>query len=167
VTDAPRVISSDARLALEQFGLVRGLAVLAGDLSSLAPYTAAAGWPTVDTADGLGAALTHAETDEDTPFLVVLLATGEVIGDCGWKGGAGPDGRAEIGYGLAVSARGQGLGTELVRTLTGWALAQPGCTSVVADVLADNLPSRRALERAGFAVDRVDGGDVWYVYPPT
>jgi RimJ/RimL family protein N-acetyltransferase len=165
VTEAPRVLSPDGRLALEQVGLARGRALLAGDLSSLAPLTAAAGWPTVDTADGLGAALAHAETDSDTPFLVVLLETGEVIGDCGWKGGAGPDGRAEVGYGLAASVRGRGLGTELVRTLTSWALAQPGCTAVVADVLADNLPSRRALERAGFALDRVDGGDVWYVYP--
>ena len=129
----------------------------------MAPYTPATGWPTADTADGLGAALTNATTDDDTPFLVVLEATGEVIGDCGWKGGPGPDGRAEIGYGLATSARGRGLGTELVRTLTGWALSRPGCTAVVADVLADNLPSRRALERVGFVVDRTDDGNVWYV----
>lgn len=166
MTDDRPIVSEDGRLALERFGLERGRAVLAGDLAALAPLTPASGWPTADTADGLGAALAHAETEADSPFFVVLLETGEVIGDCGWKGGPGPDGRAEIGYGLAASVRGRGLGSEAVRTLTRWALSRPGCTSVVAEVLADNLPSRRALERAGFVVDRVDGGDVWYVYPP-
>lgn len=166
MTAAGTIVSADGRLALERVGLERGRAVLAGDLASLAPLTPAPGWPTADTADGLGAALAHARSEDDSPFLVVLLESGEVIGDCGWKGGPGPDGRAEIGYGLAASVRGRGLGTEVVRTLTEWALAQPGCSIVVAEVLADNLPSRKALERAGFALDRVDGGDVWYVCPP-
>lgn len=159
-------MSVDGRVALERLGLERARAVLAGDLTPLEPLTAADGWPTVDTADGLGAAVAHAQSEGDSPFIVVLLETGEVIGDCGWKGGPGPDGRAEIGYGLAASVRGRGLGTEVVRTLTAWALTQPGCTSVLAEVLADNLPSRKALEGSGFHLDHVDGGDVWYVYPP-
>ncbi len=164
MTDPLTLISPSSRLTLEQVGLARGRAILAGDLDSLSPLTAAKGWPTSDTAAGLGAALDRSTLDSDTPFLVVSADTAEVIGDCGWKGGPGPEGRAEIGYGLAASARGFGLGTELVRTLTAWALAQPGCSAVVADVIADNLPSRRALERAGFTVDRTVGPNVWYVF---
>ena len=167
VTDAAPIVSADGRLALEQVRTrPRARGPRRGPCGARPRSRLPRAGRTADTADGLGAALAHAESEADSPFLVVLLETGEVVGDCGWKGGPGPDGRAEIGYGLAASVRGRGLGTEMVRTLTGWALSQPGCTSVVAEVLADNLPSRRALERAGFALDRVDGGDVWYVYPP-
>lgn len=164
MSEPVRVRSAEGRLVLEQVGLARGRAVLAGDLAALAPLTAGVGWPTADTADGLGMALAHARDDSGTPFLVVSLETGEVIGDCGWKGGPGPDGRVEIGYGLAAPVRGRGLGTELVRTLTTWVLRQPGCTEVLAEVLADNLPSRRALERVGYVLEGTDGPNVWYAH---
>ncbi|HYN75830.1 MAG TPA: GNAT family N-acetyltransferase [Candidatus Limnocylindria bacterium] len=163
MTDPVRLVSPSGQLLLEQVGQSRGTAILAGDLHALRPLVAAHDWPTDDTLAGLGAALSQAHSDADTPFLVVGADTGEVIGDCGWKSGPGPDGRAEIGYGLAPSVRGLGLGTEVVRTLTGWALAEPGCSSVVAEVLADNLPSRRALEQGGFVIDRTDGPYVWYL----
>lgn len=166
MTEPLRVPSAEGNLVLERVGLERARAVLAGDLAVLAPLRAASGWPTGDTADGLGAALALATVDSDTPFLVLAVDTGDVVGDCGWKGGPGPDGHAEIGYGLAASVRGRGLGTELVRTLTTWALSQPGCSAVVAEVLGDNLPSRRALERAGFVLDRTDGANVWYLHGP-
>ena len=86
-----------------------------------------------------------------------LTATGQAIGDAGWKGAPGADGTAEIGYGLAASVRGRGLGTELVGALAAWALRQPGCGTVRAEVLPGNLPSRRALERTGFTCQGEDG----------
>jgi RimJ/RimL family protein N-acetyltransferase len=49
-----------------------------------------------------------------------------------------------------------------VDALVAWALAQPGCTGLIARVLADNPASRRILERHGFGLDRVDGGWLWY-----
>ncbi len=56
-----------------------------------------------------------------------------------------------------------GYGTELVEGLSQWLLRQPGIRRVVArEVLADNIPSRRALERAGFKLERSVGGLVWY-----
>ena len=73
---------------------------------------------------------------------------------------------AEIGYGLAAPYRGQGLGAELVGLLTAWVLDQPGATRVVAEVLADNLPSRRALERNGYVLTHTDEPYVWYAFPP-
>jgi RimJ/RimL family protein N-acetyltransferase len=106
--------------------------------------------------DGLRMEAEHAESDDQTGFLVVLVESGQVVGDAGWKGGPDPSGVAEIGYGLAAPFRGRGLGTELVGVLTEWVLAQPGVTAVVAEVLPGNLPSRRALERNGFAADAAD-----------
>jgi RimJ/RimL family protein N-acetyltransferase len=152
------------RLRLQRLGMARARAILAGDLSGV---DAAPGWPHADSLDGIALEAEHAASDEQTSFLVVLVATGQVIGEAGWKGGPGADGETEIGYGLAAPSRGQGLGTELVALLTEWVLNQPGVTQVVASVLPGNAPSRRALERNGFQLDdRADaaaGDELRYV----
>ena len=103
---------------------------------------AAYGWPHEDTADAMSA------PDPDGTFLVVL--SDEVVGDCGWKAPPGQDGSVEIGYGLAASARGRGLGTEAVGVLAAWAEQQPGVRLVTAEVLPGNEPSLRLLSRLGF-----------------
>jgi len=140
-------------------GVERARRIVAGDLDGLA---AVPGWPHADTLDGLRMDAEHAADDRATGFLVLLVETGEIIGDAGWKGGPDASGTAEIGYGLAASVRGIGLGGELVGLLARWALDQPGCTRVEAEVLDDNLPSRRALERHGFTVARCERPRVWY-----
>ena len=59
---------------------------------------------------------------------------------------------------------GRGYGHELVAALSGWLLSQPEVEQVVArEVLADNVASRRALENAGFVLEREEGGLTWYV----
>jgi ribosomal-protein-alanine N-acetyltransferase len=136
-------------LRLERLGVERARAVLAGDYSSLDP---APGWPHDDSMDGIRIEAEHARSDDETGFLAVLVETGQVVGEGGWKGGPDAAGEVEIGYGLAAPQRGRGLGTELVALLASWALAQPGVRQVVAEVLVGNLPSRKALERNGFVV---------------
>ena len=87
-----------------------------------------------------------------------------VIGDCGTVGGLDDEGAIEIGYGLAAEHRGRGYGNELVGALSAWLLSQPEVEQVVArEVLADNVASRRALENAGFVLEREEGGLTWYV----
>jgi RimJ/RimL family protein N-acetyltransferase len=130
-----------------------GGALLAGDLSGVA---AGEGWPHADTVDGLRAALR-----EGAPFWLVTL-DGVAIGDCGAVGPPDAAGGVEIGYGLAAPYRGRGFGTELVERLSAWLLEQPHVARVTAEVLRDNLPSRRALERAGFTIDRCGGEYVRY-----
>lgn len=147
-------LPSSPRLRFERLGVARARRLAAGDLAGLDPV---AGWPHADTLDAVRMAAEHATADDETGFLVFLAATGQVIGDAGWKGGPGADGSAEIGYGLAASVRGRGLGTELVGALTAWALRQPGCGTVRAEVLPGNLASRRALERTGFTCQGEDG----------
>ena len=132
-------------------------AVLAGDLSVV---TSADGWPHDDTLDALRMA-----TAPVGGSLVWLVMLGDaVIGDCGTVGGLDGAGAAEIGYGLAAEHRGRGYGNELVGALSAWLLSQPEVEQVVAkEVLADNVASRRALENAGFVLEREEGGVTWYV----
>lgn len=152
-----------ARLRLEPVTVPTARAILAGDLSVLAAagLTAAEGWPHEDTADGLGMIV---KTGQTLSWLVV--AGGAVIGDCGLHGG--PDGpvdeagRVEIGYGLAAPSRGQGYGSEVVAAITEWLLARPGVRQVRACTLTDNAPSRRVLEKAGFAYTGIEDGEAVY-----
>jgi RimJ/RimL family protein N-acetyltransferase len=135
-------------------------AVFAGDLSSL-PH--AAGWPHDDTLDALRMTLAP-----DEPSLVWLVMLGDIIiGDCGTVGGVDPAGDVELGYGLAIEHRGFGYGTEVVSGLSRWLIEQPGVLRVVArEVLASNTPSRRALERVGFLLEREAEGRTWYALTP-
>lgn len=47
--------------------------------------------------------------------------------------------------------RGRGIGRDLYRRITDRALADPACLVLAADITYDNVPSIRALRRAGFA----------------
>jgi ribosomal-protein-alanine N-acetyltransferase len=128
------------------------VAVCAGEQAG--PALAEAGliavddWPHADTAEALRPMAEHGGPSSDGGWLVV--ADGQVVGDCGWRGGPDADGDVEIGYGLAPSARGQGLGTEAVGILVAWAEQQPGVRRVVARVQAGNTASLRLLHRLGF-----------------
>jgi RimJ/RimL family protein N-acetyltransferase len=114
--------------------------------------TAVPGWPHADTADALRPLAEH---DGPDPAHGTFLITvdGELVGECGWLGGPDDTGDAEIGYGLASSARGRGLGTEAVGVLATWVEQQPGVRRVTADALVGNAASRRVLERLGFRAE--------------
>jgi RimJ/RimL family protein N-acetyltransferase len=138
------------RLVLVPVSWERAESIVRGDLAGL---RAAEGWPHADTVDGLRMA---AAGGADA-WLVTL--DGVVIGDCGTHGPPDAEGDVEVGFGLAESQRGRGHGSEVAAGLSAWLLRRPGVRRVVArEVLADNVPSRRALERAGFALER-DGED--------
>jgi RimJ/RimL family protein N-acetyltransferase len=144
------------RLELVPLSIETARAILAGDLCVV---ESAEGWPHADTLDALRMAV---KADTSWPVWLVTLG-GLVIGDCGTVGPVDQAGDIEIGFGLAAEHRGVGYGTELVQALSQWLLRQAGIRRVVArEVLADNTPSRRALERAGFGLERSEGGLVWY-----
>ena len=130
---------------------------MAGDLSGLEH---ADRWPHEDTRDAIR--MSTAMGASSLVWLVTL--SGLVIGDCGTVGGLDEAGDVEIGYGLAAEHRGRGYGNEVVEALSGWLLNRPGVERVVArQVLADNVPSRRALENAGFVLEQEREGLTWYV----
>lgn len=88
------------------------------------------------------------------PGTFLVLEDGVVVGDCGWFGPAEDDGQVEIGYGVAASVRGRGVGREAVALLVDWVATQ-GATSVRGEVLPGNEPSLRLLVGLGF----VDTGE--------
>jgi RimJ/RimL family protein N-acetyltransferase len=115
------------------------------------------GWPHADTLDALGMVAKHGSE------AWLILEDGLVIGDAGTHGPPDEHGDVEIGYGLAEPARGRGLASEFVPSLAQALLARPEVRRVVARaVFADNVPSRRALERAGFTLEREQDGLTWY-----
>ena len=87
-----------------------------------------------------------------TVWLVVRRADGRIVGDLGTHGPPDREGCVEIGYALAPSARGQGIGTAAVAALVGRLAAVPGIRRLTAVTGAQNTASRRLLERQGFRV---------------
>lgn len=152
----PRLIGP--RVALVPVPHAVAAAVVAGSglTAALAglQLVAGEGWPHPGTADALRPLAEHGGEGDDGGWLVAV--DGVVVGDVGWRGGADADGSVLLGYGLAAPARRQGLGTEAVAVLCGWAEGQPGVRRLVAEVHADNVPSRRLLRRLGFVEEADD-----------
>jgi len=121
-------------------------------------------WPHADTADALRSLADHPELHRGGTFLVVQ--DGVVVGDCGWFGPPDETGEVEIGYGLAPSARGSGVGTSAVRHLLEWVHEQ-GATSVRAEVLPGNEASVRLLARLGFVLGGEHAGHLVLRRPST
>ena len=152
----PREAIETPRLVLVPISPELADAVLSGDLSGV---RAAEGWPHADT---LGPFRVAVKRNVELPGWFVMLDD-LVIGDCHTHGAADAEGDIEIGYGLAAPYRGLGYGTELVKGLSAWLLAQPGIRRVVArHVPVSNVASRRVLERAGFVLERADEQHTWY-----
>jgi len=148
------------RLALVPLEQSLAKAVLDGDLTHTRH---ADGWPHADTRDAFQMAVRP-----EKPWPVWLIVSdGTVIGDCGTAGPIDENGEVDIGLGLAEGQRGRGYGTEVIEALSRWLLDQPGVRRVVArDVLADNVASRRALERAGFILQHEDEALASYAFEP-
>lgn len=159
---APNRRIETERLVLQPIPLATARALVAG--LPVPGLIAGPGWPQPDTMAGLAldvaaADLAAAElaaadlaADARTGWFVVLRATGEVIGDCGWRGGPNGSGDAELGYGLAAPVRGHGYGAEAIGALAAWCARQPGVRRLIADVLPGNTPSRRLVEGLGFTL---------------
>lgn len=129
-------------------------ALAAGDFSGV---TAGAGWPTSTTP-----IVAERAAADPGALTWLILREGAVIGECGLKHAPGPDGAAEIGYGLGAAWQANGYGTEAVGGLVDWLATRFGCRRVTAHVHQANVPSRRLLERLDFAVESLTGPYVWY-----
>lgn len=109
----------------------------------------------------LRATAAHGEQQPFGHYVVVRGTDGRAIGGIGFKG-APRAGTAEIGYGLAPSARGSGHAAEAVRALADLA-RRHGVTRLVADTERSNLASRRTLAHAGFRETGTSGDLVDHV----
>jgi RimJ/RimL family protein N-acetyltransferase len=143
-----------ARLRLEPITPELARLIAAGVTDGLG---AADGWPHEHTKDGVALAIEHGH-----PAGWLVRFEGEVIGDCGIHRPVDDAGRVEIGYGLAAPYRGRGLGTEAVVAISDWLLAREDVVVVQASTWADNVASRRVLEKAGFTMVGTRVGDCLY-----
>jgi RimJ/RimL family protein N-acetyltransferase len=100
--------------------------------------------------------------DVELPGWFVML-DGAVIGDISTHGDVDEDGDIEVGYNLAEPYRGRRYAPEFVGAVTRWLLERDDVRRVVArGVEADNVASRRTLERCGFVLEREDDGYTSY-----
>lgn len=84
------------------------------------------------------------------PYVLAIeeRTSGELLGHVGFS----PlDDEVEVGYALAERARGRGLGAEALERACRWVAASFSLKRVIAVTAADNVASRRILERTGFA----------------
>jgi len=82
----------------------------------------------------------------------IRTASGEAIGEC-WLLRIIRGNRAEIGYWLAPAYWGRGIPARAVRALSHFAFREFDCRKVFASIRDGNTPSRRVLEKAGFAFE--------------
>ncbi len=78
---------------------------------------------------------------------VELRDTGSLIGHVGLSAARGS---VEIGYAIEQQLHGAGLATEAVTAMARWAVDELELPEVLGIVAADNVASRRVLEKSGF-----------------
>jgi aminoglycoside 6'-N-acetyltransferase len=104
-------------------------------------------------------------TDEPTATRFVILEDGEAAGMIQYSEELDPDYRhASIDLFLDTDRHGRGLGSDAVRTLADYLIAERGHHRVTIDPAADNHPAIRAYEKAGFervGVMRAAWRDTW------
>jgi ribosomal-protein-alanine N-acetyltransferase len=84
---------------------------------------------------------------------VVIVRSAErearVVGSVVFHGLPGPDGVAEIAYGVEEASQGQGYATEAVAASVAWALDHPRVVAVQAATFGWHIPSVRVIEKVG------------------
>jgi RimJ/RimL family protein N-acetyltransferase len=87
-------------------------------------------------------------SDDRCPFAITDAETGAVIGSIDMS--ITRLGTGHIGYWMAPGARGRGLTTSALRTLSRWAIEELGLGRVELATDVDNVASQRVAEKAGF-----------------
>ncbi len=83
-----------------------------------------------------------------TSFLIVRDSDQRIVGGCGFKS-APVNGRVDLGYAVAPAAQGQGAATAALALLCRLAF-EAGATSVLAEIVPDNLASMAVVQKCGF-----------------
>jgi RimJ/RimL family protein N-acetyltransferase len=124
------------------------------------------GGPYTGTRDAAAALAKTYESGVHRPewgmFVLVRREDGCAVGGMGFHGPPDEEGCVEVGYDLAVAARGHGYATEALRALSAWALARDGVRRLFARVDRGNVPSQRVVTRAGYL--KVSENDEEFTY---
>jgi [ribosomal protein S5]-alanine N-acetyltransferase len=154
----PLPLLASRRLDLPPLTIAALEALIAGDRPALETATGArfpeplAAPPLMDDAlphfrDVL---LTSPDTGSWGPYLLVLRESGEAVGSAGFTGPPDATGSVTLGYSVYPMFQRQGIASEAVKSLAGWALAQPGVRRVRATIPPEHVASQCVAARAGF-----------------
>ena len=88
-------------------------------------------------------------------LVIEEISTNEFVGFTGLHCDDVSVNRAEVGYLLAHSAQGKGYGTESLAAVVDWASLQFQVHKFVGHCAADNIGSRRVLEKCGFKLEGI------------
>ena len=125
------------------------------------------GWKPQPDAEALAfleevAAQPFGEVGEWIQLAIADAADDRLLGDIGLHVEE-PDGRqAEFGITLAAEAQGRGLATEAARAVVEGLRAHTDVRRLVGICEVQNTPSARLLERLGMALEREEGGELYY-----
>jgi len=89
------------------------------------------------------------------PFAVVAAPDGELLGSVSLMRISWEHQRAEVGYWLARTARGQGHTTRAVKLISAWGFRELGLERIALLAATENGPSRRVAERCGFTQEAI------------
>ena len=96
-----------------------------------------------------------------SPSAWLIVSGSVIVGLCSLVRAPTDEGVLMIGYGVAASARQQGIAGGAIAELLDWARSDQRVTAVMAETAIDNIPSQRVLEGNGFTLtgDRSDEED--------
>jgi ribosomal-protein-alanine N-acetyltransferase len=93
-----------------------------------------------------------------TDWELVLKSANTSVGGMGFAGYPNENGEAEIGYMIDGNHHNKGFATEALQTMITWAFTHQFVKAIIVHTYADNLPSRRLLDKCGFKqVEDVEG----------
>jgi ribosomal-protein-alanine N-acetyltransferase len=148
------------RLSLEPICLAMVEAVMLGrreDAERVAEARLPEAWPNHSLIErAFTASLDEIRADPATRLwgdrlMIMKEPRGErrVVGSVVFHGKPGPDGIAEVAYGVEGGSRSQGLATEATSACVQWALEQPGVVAVRATTFPWHLASLRVIQKMG------------------
>jgi len=92
----------------------------------------------------------HTDPDAAMWWMWAIAVEGTFVGTIGFAGVPDPEGVVQVGYSVYPERQGQGIATEALQAMTGWAFAVPAVRRVRATIPPWNLPSIRVAERVGY-----------------
>ncbi len=100
--------------------------------------------------------LKHAAAPDQQPVNLAIEVEGEAAGGIGYVPGTDVERfSAEIGYWLSESCWGRGIVSEALTLVTADVFDRANLLRLFALPFADNLPSRRVLEKAGYVCEGI------------